>query len=295
MDHIHTTAATVSRLKKRAKLHAQRAGVKHADALDAVAREDKYLDWRHVLACAESSGVHNVCLRPTVEAAYGSRYWRSPSGSITVVVGRSGTGKTFLAHHLLLDAVAGEHACCVIDCGGSYENVAKLVGGTCIYLTPDGQHDAKKYGHARLLVIDVERLLHHKPWGRQLEDLLTEYEFGAVTAGLHSVLLVDELDAVHNHFADLPTVVTRLLAGGAQAVVLSQDSLEAERLKPYLNIPASQRAIELTARRHQGQPRADLSVEATELTASGDEIPRRYQRGLMTIGPGAADQAAGTT
>ena len=274
MEHIHTTAATVSRLKKRAKIHAQRVGVKHTDALDAVAQEDKYLHWRHVLTCAENSGGTNVLSRPTVEAAYGSTYWRSPSGSITFVVGRSGTGKTVHAHHLLLDAVAAERACCVIDWGRSYENMAKLVGGTCVYLTEDGQHETKKHGDTRFLVIDLERL-HYRPWGRQLDDLLTEHEFEAVVDERPSVLVVDELHSIDSSFAEtLPATIAGLLAGGAQAVLLSQDSWESELLKPFLRIPAFQRAVELgppgfTKVRlfptWPHEPQSNLSVRATSL------------------------------
>jgi hypothetical protein len=54
MQHIPTTGVAVSKLRKSAKLLVRdNPELKHAQALDAVAKEASYSDWQHVLRCTK--------------------------------------------------------------------------------------------------------------------------------------------------------------------------------------------------------------------------------------------------
>ena len=96
MAYIHTTAAAVSRLKKQAKLLVRKTKVAHAAALDSVAQDAKYANWRHVLFCAERSGSEAGPTRITMASMPGTGFVAS-GPRITFIRGVSGSGKSIQA------------------------------------------------------------------------------------------------------------------------------------------------------------------------------------------------------
>ena len=55
----------------------------------------------------------------------------------TVILGATGSGKSFLANFLLLSAMKYEPRICILDLGGSYRGLTELVGGSYLALSPE--------------------------------------------------------------------------------------------------------------------------------------------------------------
>ena len=56
----------------------------------------------------------------------------------TVILGATGSGKSFLANFLLLSALQYDPRVCILDLGGSYQGLTEMVGGEYLALSPDG-------------------------------------------------------------------------------------------------------------------------------------------------------------
>jgi hypothetical protein len=263
MVHIHTTAAAVSKLKKQAKIRSRGTGESHSQALDNVAASAGYADWRHVLLCAEKSGVSDTSCDSakglTVQDVYGEPVWlKTPStGFLTLIRGRPGTGKTLEVMRQLIEASAAGKHCVVIDHGGSFVEMAKVIGGTVVRLLPNGGIAApERFGDAKFFVYETERMGQETRSG-PLPGLL-ESGFNAQEA----FVAVDEVSYTAKRIGTLEELVAEVVAAGGSAALCGQEGWDSEFWEPYLLLPGKKFAMEM---------RPSLFDRATEIAIARRE------------------------
>lgn len=220
MQHIPTTPDRVSKLRKAAKLRARQGIEKLAAALDHTARDAGYAHWRHVIECQEKSCASQVApsltaaglpARPSAAAAH-------PVRTFKVIAGRPGTGKSTMANDDVLNALRQGSGVHVLDCGRSYHELARAVGGTTVFLDITGDPEIQAHGHASLVVYDFERLGWNEP-PRPLQLL----PFAAPPRHGSILLVVDESYRIARWVADLAAALEQHVDEGGSTVVIAQD------------------------------------------------------------------------
>ena len=87
-------------------------------------------------------------------------YYCAHSGDVahTLVVGATGSGKSFLLNFLLAQARKYRPRVCILDLGGSYRHLTELVGGAYLHLKLDGQRMSCGFNPFRALEPTAENL-----------------------------------------------------------------------------------------------------------------------------------------
>ena len=240
MDQIHTTAATVSRLKKEAKLAVRRTQVSHSEALDSVAQAAKYADWRHVLLCAERSGDERVSRSVTMANVPDAKFIGNKP-RITFVQGRPGSGKSIQATRILLDGLMSEQPCVVFDDGGwSFGKLAKMMKGTVVSLRPEGAWEVDQHGDEQFVVIDSSEVGQGK-WAGQI-PVLAERGFENAE---NALVIVDEAWYTSSRIEQLVPFVRLAVSRGGSAVICGQEGWESTFWQPFMAIEARRFSIEM--------------------------------------------------
>ena len=223
MEHIKTTALAVSKLKKKAKLLVRDQGLQHVEALERVAIAAGYANWKHVQTCAEApdagpalATVTALELRTDGFAGAASRDVRP---QLTLVTGRSGTGKTILALDKVLNTLREGHSATVLDVGRQYLHAARLIGGSAFDVQLDGTLVATNEGGDEFHVYDFEACLRGK-----LTAGLGWLD--ARVAGPGALLVIDEGWSVDRIISDSAGLVNRALSAGCSVIVTAQTAEE---------------------------------------------------------------------
>lgn len=227
MHYINTSSEDVSKLKKAAKLLVRvDSTLQHVQALDRVAKEAGYLHWKHVTTCAaqgpSASGGSSLASL-TASKCMDPRFVRPPAPELTVISGRSGTGKSTRAIDHALNALREGRAVCVLDVGGSYRHMCELVGGTFTRVMPDGSLCEERYGAVALVVFELGALVGLPD--RQGESIDLQ---GINPQG---VLIVDELWQVTRLMGGIQTlnaVLSAQLEAGGSVTLIAQDRADAD-------------------------------------------------------------------
>lgn len=208
---IPTTARTVSKLKKAAKLRVRKDSIAHAEALELEAKAAGYHHWKHVTECEELS-LPSVCL-PTAGYTLAnlpvleSKLLLSPV-TYTVITGPSGIGKTVCAVAAGMQILAA--------------------GGTVLYLEGQQGH-TQLIGTKPIAVTPGSNLKY--PGMLLIIDELSQFQ-AAVQADTNQLL-----------GCSLELFIETLLKGGVSILLVSQDSPESAQLAPLLAISTPRSVI----------------------------------------------------
>lgn len=233
MQHIHTPAQTVSKLKKAAKLLTRKdPGLQHARALDRVAEEAGYHHWKHVTDCAEQSEGRTAgsqSWRLTGPQCADPRFSRGPAQELVFITGRSGSGKSTKAMDHALNWLREGRAVHVIDIGCSYRHMCRLVGGTFITFAADGSKSVERYGDVHFVVFELAGMVQtpHSAGDR--------IPFNEIAP--NSLLIVDELWQVRNVLGSigaLNAVLSGHLEAGGSVTLVSQDHIDEAAAFSYI-------------------------------------------------------------
>ncbi len=233
MQHIHTPAQTVSKLKKAAKLLTRTdPRIQHARALDRVAEEAGYCHWKHVTDCAEQSEARAAGSQPvhlTGAQCADPRFSRGPTQDLIFITGRSGSGKSTKAMDYALNGLREGRAVRVIDVGCSYRHMSRLVGGTFITFAADGSKSVERHGDAHFVVFELEGMMQKQhPAG----DCIPFKDIAP-----NSLLIVDELWQVRNVLGSigaLSSVLSGHLEAGGSVALVSQDHIDEAAAFSYI-------------------------------------------------------------
>ncbi len=242
MEHIKTTALRVSKLKKKAKLLVREGGIQHAEALDRAAAEAGYLHWKHVQVCAETEQRAGGATLATATALgldppLDSRVQRGERVQLTVVSGRSGTGKTVFALDSVLNALRSGKTATVLDVGRSYLRAINALGGCAFDVRSDGTIFQTALGAEELHLYDFEEC-RQEVSALSLESLRSRIEVRG------SLLVVDEAWSIVRLFGHALDLVTSALERGCSVIVVGQGH---DDMEPFcaLELPKNTRRIHI--------------------------------------------------
>lgn len=132
MRFIITPAATVSKLKKAAKLASRNTGVVHAEALDMVARQAGYNHWKHVTECAEHTASDGKAALQRTARDFAKEHQPLKTQSFTVLLGPTGSGKSIHALDAALNSLRDGAPVDIIDVGRTYWTLCQAIRGSYI-------------------------------------------------------------------------------------------------------------------------------------------------------------------
>ena len=99
-------------------------------------------------------------------------YYCAHAGDIShaLVIGATGSGKSFLLNFLLAQARKYNPRVCILDLGGSYRNLTELVGGAYVELRPGDREDPCRLNPFRALDLTSDNLQFLESFVRMLLD-----------------------------------------------------------------------------------------------------------------------------
>lgn len=242
MPTIHTPSAQqVSKLRKAAKLLVRSdASLSHAQALDTVAKTAGFHHWKHLI---EMAGNAAPPATPSARSLMQAQAFRPvPKQTFTILQGRSGSGKSFRAMEVILDAIRESQPVAILDYGLSFSKLVHVLDGVEVTFDNEGRPSNKfQGGNSTLQLFEFDgtrsspALRRH--WS-QLPDGTSRYE--------GTLLVVDEVHSIDGLFENLPALLEAHIACGGSVLVLMQDPQDSRFFARYAGIATGDQVFRRT-------------------------------------------------
>lgn len=168
--------------------------------------------------------------------AAGSFLPRGGRRGSTLVVARSGMGKTHQVLTQVMDSLSQQEPVVILDCGRTYRHFCEVIGGTYIRLQDGGRYESEHFGSAHLLVYEFEEL--SGVWDKSLPAIQDWVD--VLSNGL---VVVDEVWRVAKLYPALAGELFARVGQGAHYCVVGQSE---EDVVPYRHIDANVRLVTMT-------------------------------------------------
>lgn len=156
--------------------------------------------------------------------------------SSTLVVARSGMGKTHQVLTQVMDSLSQQEPVVILDCGRTYRHFCEVIGGTYVRLQDGGRYESEHFGSAHLVVYEFEELT--EPWSKGLPSIQDWVD--TLSNGL---VVVDEVWRVAKQYPALTGELYARVGQGAHYCVVGQSE---EDVVAYRHIDGNVRLVTMT-------------------------------------------------
>lgn len=195
----------------------------HSQSLELIAKTKNYPNWD-----AASGSSHVSGMPPDGHVGQSATTTASSLFSISqhglIIVAATGTGKHLHALHAIQDQLQMGKTVVILDAGRSYLKLAQAVGGRFVWLLENNQYELRVFGHAPLIVYDIERMPMGIAWSGELPLMSAE------VLSANGFIAIDEIGRVLRDIPVAGELTSRIAHAGGSYLAVAQDEEQAATL-----------------------------------------------------------------